>query len=244
MASGGNYKETVMRHLMEIQSFPVGRALFTALSMYGKRQNILYGGPSNNQAAGSAMGYKLLRKYHDASSPMFKDELASTMQRGRLDRAALAHRLTRQMLYTWAGGRTPSPFMQRGPGQKASDKIGEWLAGTSRPTNDEMDVLMLVLEPYLKSGPGVGTRINYDPAKEITQGQRRPPQVALFHELIHAYYNAGGNQLGREDSAAEGNGGRLFELMAVGLPPFDDRQFSENKLREAWPGCSLRGSYP
>ena len=105
--------------------------------------------------------------------------------------------------------------------------------------------VMLVLEPWARSGTGVGTRINYDPHKDSSGGLPRPPHAALFHELVHALYNAGGNQLGREDSSIETAGGRLFELMAVGLPPFDTRPFSENMFRAAWPGgCSPRRAYP
>jgi hypothetical protein len=60
---------------------------------------------------------------------------------------------------------------------------------------------------------------------------------------MHGYYNASGSQLGCEESTDVKNGGRHFELMAVGLPPYDDEPYSENKFRTAW-GCALRLKYP
>ncbi len=99
-----------------------------------------------------------------------------------------------------------------------------------------MDVLSLVLEPYMTAGIGTPSRIRYMPDVRESQNGERPPEVALFHELVHAYYNATGRQLGGEESlGGEQMGARLFELMAMGLPPFEDRQFHENRLRDAWP---------
>lgn len=264
LPGGGNYTETVYRHLMEIESTAVGAALFLELGRLGKTQNIIYGGPNNNQAAGSAMGYARLRKYHDAGdNTQFSQELAHTIQQSTHDKRWLAEQLYRTLLPTWLGTTLPSPF--RNPvrpvappslagGRKPLPatpidlivaKIDTWLAATDRPSIDEMDVLMLVLEPWARPGVGVGTRINYDPQKDQSGGLPRPPHAALFHELVHALYNAGGNQLGREDSASEDNGGRLFELMSVGLPPFDTRPFSENQFRAEWPaGCAPRRQYP
>jgi len=264
LPGGGNYTETVYRHLAEIESTAMGAALFLELGRLGKAQNIIYGGKDNNQAAGSAMGYTRLRKYHDAmDNANFSQELAHTIQQSAHDKRWLAKQLYDTLLPTWQAATLPSPF--RNPARVVAPpplpgarkplpatpidlivaQIDTWLAATARPTIDEMDVLMLVLEPWVRSGTGVGTRINYDPHKDQSGGLPRPPHAALLHELIHALYNAGGNQLGREDSADESNGGRLFELMSVGLPPFDTRPFSENKFRAEWPaGCAPRQRYP
>lgn len=258
---GGHYQSTVLRHLEEISSFHVGKRFFNALTKFGKNQIILYGGDNSNQAVGSPMGYKLLRKYHDAMSfAQLADELKITMQKGNLDKVQLAGLLYNTPLPTWKGSEKPSPFRnlrtessggaQLRPQDRILPLIDGWLRGdgAGRLTNDQMDALMLALHQHcpdaINRGKGVGTRINYDPHKTQTAGQKRPPQVKLFHELIHAYYNAGGNQLGREDSAREENGGRLFELMAVGLGPFTDAEFSENELRKVWPGCPISKCYP
>src|SRR5262249_38421158 len=122
-------------------------------------------------------------------------------------------------------------------------QIDSWLNRDDLPTLDEMDVLVVVLRRSLRNGPGVGTRINYDPHKTTASGLSRPPHVALFHELLHAHYNAMGGQPGAEESTDEGRGGRLFELIAVGMPPFDNYTFSENRFRAAL-GVPARPYYP
>lgn len=250
LPTGGDYISTVLRMLEEIESFAAGATLIRAMTALGKNQIIQYRGPSVNQAAGGPMGYVLLRKYHDSNTKMtFAPELAGTIQRSGLTHARLAEKLRNQTMPHWVGGPTPSPFRNRPNGQRAEDLIPLWVDTSPQnarhmPTRDEMDILCLVLEPHLRPGPGVGTMIDFDPHKEITAGTKRPPAVGLFHELMHGYYNAAGKQLGREDSADERNGGRLFELMAVGLAPFDRRPFSENQLRKQWPGCPLRAQYP
>lgn len=240
---GGDYVTTVLRHLQEIEAFPIGRAFLTELSSKGKRQVIIYGGPNSNQAAGSPMGYTLLRKHHDGGdNAPFAQELGLTLQKaGNKNAAWLTDELHFMALPSWDGGDQLGPF--RMPKPALQSKVTDWLAGTALPNNDEMDGLALVLERWLRPGKGVGTRINYDPQKDRAAGVPRPAHAALFHELMHAYYNAMGQQLGREDSANEDNGGRLFELMAVGLGPFSNRRFSENQFRAAW-GCPLRARYP
>jgi hypothetical protein len=58
-------------------------------------------------------------------------------------------------------------------------------------------------------------------------------------------YYARGEQLGSEDSQSGFRGGRHFELMSVGLPPFDTEPYSENALRAAWaPAVPARTAYP
>jgi hypothetical protein len=235
--TGGNYATTVIQHLAEIESFPVGQQLIQALTATGKRQLIVYAGPNSNQAAGSAAGYKKLRRFHDGlEREQFAQELRATMTRAGHGSRWLASRLHLKGLPRWSGATDPSPFAARNMDEIEAE-INTWRDGSVLPNNDKMDVLMLVLEEWLANGPGVGTRINYDPHKVLVGGTERPAHVGLFHELMHGYYNALGGQLGREDSASEDNGGRLFELMAVGLPPFNERPFSENQFRTAigWP---------
>jgi NleD-like pathogen effector protein (putative zinc metallopeptidase) len=83
------------------------------------------------------------------------------------------------------------------------------------------------------NGSGSDTTIRYNPdLSQIgsTEGwQRQPPAVWLAHELIHA------------DDAAYGrmdpeyiDGIRNYERQAIGLPPFDQKEFTENKFRAAW----------
>jgi len=261
--TGGQYAPTVLRHLADIQGIPVGQDFLQAISALGKRQVIRYHMPNGNQAAGGGVTtYKLLRRYHDAGEPAkFAAELQQTLTLSGHDKRWLADQCYRTLLPRWSGANSPSPFsnlphpprtpvmpsqaksLPPTPVDLAERLLDIWLAGTTLPDNDQMDILCLVLEEWLRNGTGTNTLVDYDPHKVVVAGLERPPQVALFHELVHAYYNAAGGQLGREDSVDEANGGRLFELMAVGLPPFDTRPYSENQFRRAI-GVGLRARYP
>lgn len=261
--TGGQYVPTVMQHLSEIHSFPFGIAFFAALSQPGKRQVIKYGGQNVNQAAGGGISsYRKLRQHHDMmDKTQFASELQTTLLSSGHNKNWLAEQLHRTDLPLWSGGTTASPFKSiarpalaaalpgkprpqpLNPHQVNELEIDQWLAGTKLPSRDEMDVLCLVLEPWLDRGVGTSSLISYDPHKVAVGGASRPPHVALVHELVHAYYNAIGGQLGREDSINENNGGRLFELMAVGLGPFAAWPYSENKFRTAI-AFGLRAQYP
>jgi hypothetical protein len=242
-ANPGNYVADVTQHLTNISAH-VNAAFWAGLASNGKTQNIIYGGPNSNQCAGGLGGYKKLRKWHDSTNAaQFGVELAATLNNAHQNAAWLAAQLQATGLPHWNNTIDAAPIAPFADAGTTTAKVGTWLAGAALPTVDEMDVLMLVLEPYADNGNGVGSRINYDPQKVSVASGPRPPEVALFHELVHAFYNAQGAQLGREDSSAEDVGGRLFELMSVGLPPFDTRPYSENAMRAAWP-CALRPGYP
>ncbi|QOJ15522.1 MAG: hypothetical protein HRU75_13110 [Planctomycetia bacterium] len=254
LPGGGSYITTVMQHLAEIQSFPLGAKFIQDLSALGKRQLIVYGGAGANQAAGTTAAYVLLRLMYDQMDKAgFGAEFKKTLAASGKTTATLAKELVSAKLPRWNGTVDRSPFahapmtaakpgLPRTP-VEIEKQLNDWIGGTGLPSKDEMDVLCLALEPWLERGKGVSTRINYDPHKTHTAAGSRPPHVALFHELVHAYYNANGTQLGREDSVQEENGGRLFELMSVGLPPFDQRPYSENKFRAAL-GVGPRSKYP
>ena len=59
--------------------------------------------------------------------------------------------------------------------------------------------------------------------------QRQPPPIWLGHELIHADDSA----YGRMDPEIK-DGVRNYERQAVGLPPYEQKEFTENKLRAEW----------
>lgn len=267
LPTGAHYTLTVQRILDEINAFPVGQNFFAALTAAGKQIGVKYGGPNNNQAAGGPRGYVLLRMRHDSGNAAgFGQELQITLQ--NMQRAAghdinwLAHQLYSTSLPLWSGGTRSSPFRQlppmpagpprpggralpMTPPQRIVHEVNQWIAGARLPSRDEVDVLLLVLRDWVNPGPGVVTRVDFDPLKTVAAGVNRAPHIALFHELVHAYYNALGRQLGREDSLNENNGGRLFELMSVGLGPFATAPFSENAFRAVFPGAhGLRLHYP
>jgi len=265
LQGGGDFATVALQHLEEIRSFQVGQDLFDAISSTTRRVVLNYAGPNNNSAAGTPAGYKLLRAHHDGSAwAQFSTELAAAIGRSGMAPAVLARRLYDTQLPRWDGTSSVSPFrnpprppaaprtsgapkpLPATPVQLIEQMVANWSATPmvgGPPSRDEMDILCIVLDTHLANGPGVSTRICYDPKKTIVNGRFRPPHCGLFHEMVHAYYNVTGSQLGREDSLSEDNGGRLFELMAVGLAPFDTRPFSENQFREAL-GVALRPTYP
>jgi hypothetical protein len=59
--------------------------------------------------------------------------------------------------------------------------------------------------------------------------QRPPSPIWLGHELIHADDSA----YGRMDPEIK-DGVRNYERQAVGLPPYEQKEFTENKLRAEW----------
>lgn len=81
-------------------------------------------------------------------------------------------------------------------------------------------------------GGGSNMTIRYNPDLSIiglAPWQRQPPAIWLAHELIHA------------DDAANGrmdpemiDGVKNYERQAVGLPPYEMKEFTENKLRAEW----------
>jgi hypothetical protein len=81
-------------------------------------------------------------------------------------------------------------------------------------------------------GAGSNTTIKYNPdlsAIGFAAWQRQPPSIWLAHELIHA------------DDAAHGrmdpemiDGVRNYERQAIGLPPYEMKEFTENRLRAEW----------
>jgi hypothetical protein len=267
LPGGANPVTTTYRMLDEIGTFASGIALFQAINNAGRQVGVRYMGPNANQAAGGVPGYKLLRRHHDVGNPIaFGLELQATINTMNLATGNgipwVANQLYQQLVPTWANG-TIRPFQNppmpprapmiggnRGaapptPPAAIAGMLNAWIAGTAPalPTRDQIDAIMMVLEPWLANGPGCATRIQFDPHKVIVNGTARPPHCGLFHELMHAYYNSIGGQLGREDSLDENNGGRLFECMAVGLGVFGARPLSENVFR-AEMNVALRLSYP
>lgn len=83
------------------------------------------------------------------------------------------------------------------------------------------------------TGAGTNTVIKYNPvltcATKISDRKNHPPEIALAHELIHADDAA----YGRLDPD-EIDGVRNYERQAVGLHPYESKEFTENKFRSSW----------
>jgi hypothetical protein len=242
---GGNaqFHQAVLQQLAEIQQ-QVGAQFFTDLARPGKKQVVVPVGPQGSQVVGYPTAYKKLRQLDDSGNTAgFAAELTSTLQTAGHDAAWLTAQLMATGLPRWDGTTDPAPIAPFQDTQTTRSKVDAWLAGAKRPDIDEMDVLMLVLAQWAANGPGVSSRIEYDYTKTALSTGPRPPAVGLFHELVHAYHNAHGSQLGREDSVKEDNGGRLYECMAVGLGPFAGHPYTENAMRASYPNVAPRPRY-
>lgn len=97
--------------------------------------------------------------------------------------------------------------------------------------------------------PGAGTdaTVSYNPDRTsigTEDWETRPPAIGLAHELVHAEQAGKGNMKTGQDD----NDGRpdatdptkkdqtnKRELEAVGVPPYDQYPYNENKIREEWP---------
>ena len=83
------------------------------------------------------------------------------------------------------------------------------------------------------SGAGSNTTIKYNPdfssLGSAEAWQRQPPPIWLAHELIHADDAA----YGRMDPEIV-DGVRNYERQAIGLPPYEMKEFTENRLRAEW----------
>lgn len=78
-------------------------------------------------------------------------------------------------------------------------------------------------------GAGSDSTVRYNPNRtRVGDGSEpwmtRPPCIGLSHELVHAYHSANGTN----DFTPAG------EDMAVGVPPYDTNDVTENKIRHEW----------
>jgi type VI secretion system secreted protein VgrG len=82
-------------------------------------------------------------------------------------------------------------------------------------------------------GTGSNTTIKYNPDLIISAAadawRRHPAEIGLAHELIHACDAAYG-QL----DPGETEGLRNYERQAIGLPPYEQKEFTENRFRAQW----------
>jgi hypothetical protein len=83
------------------------------------------------------------------------------------------------------------------------------------------------------NGAGSNTTIRFNPDLSIIGSaeawQQQPPAIWLAHELIHADDAA----YGRMDPELK-DGVRNYERQAIGLPPYEWKEFTENRLRAEW----------
>lgn len=226
----------------------LGTGLIDAIDDSGETVKISRGELNSCRGGGDAGSTKLRQAHSDFDDAAFAAQLADAIQGAGLDVDDLAAAVAAQKLPHWDNTRSASPF---GDADAARLLLDSWLEGSDIPNHEEdghelVDVVSLVLADHLDHGAGVSSSVSFDADLTNAGGGAgvRPPEVGLAHELTHAYYHALGVQLGTEDSSAEGHGGRLFELQAVGLKPFHHRPYSENQMRAGLGGLPARTNYP
>lgn len=97
----------------------------------------------------------------------------------------------------------------------------------------------------IRPGAGGHSTVTWNPESGsigLTNGRRqvRSKSIGLAHELIHAFYNGRGLQMGRDNPLADADGvpmvhdAALFEYMCVGLGVWRNEPISENAIRSQW----------
>jgi type VI secretion system secreted protein VgrG len=88
-------------------------------------------------------------------------------------------------------------------------------------------------------GPGTDTEVFFNPDKDKLNGrpdQTRDPAIGLGHELIHANHDVHGTNVKASSNytGADGNTYNApgYEQQAVGLGPYANDPYTENKLRK------------
>lgn len=126
-------------------------------------------------------------------------------------------------------------------------ELKEMAAGTRAIPKLVDDKLRVYLYDFLQPGAGEDCWIKFNPMKENLSDEHkkylpqshhwahRPPGIALAHELVHAWRVVSGRVMfayGWEE-----------EAMTVGLPPFSNMKFTENRIRIDWVNLAVRPDY-
>jgi hypothetical protein len=100
-------------------------------------------------------------------------------------------------------------------------EVHDWMCGMASPNRDEYFKIVAAFYDYFPPGPGVDTCAEIRPAKD----KDSPEYIQLGHEMIHCWRMMTGRRIVGGNSWEE-------EAMTVGLSPFANLRFTENRLRE------------
>jgi hypothetical protein len=114
------------------------------------------------------------------------------------------------------------------PAQKIANATGKslfvvtnWMTGNDSPDRTDYFKIVAAFYDYFPRGAGVDTCVQMTPGKD----KESPEYIQLGHELIHAWRMMTGRRIVGGNSWEE-------EAMTVGLSPFANLRFTENRLRE------------
>jgi hypothetical protein len=115
-----------------------------------------------------------------------------------------------------------------------------------RLLNFVRNAVIILLYANSPAGAGSGNWISFDIrdwannniGEDPTQNTMadRPPAIGLAHELIHGYHNTRGDEPGRDFGDYSTT---IFELLCVGMGPWNAYAVTENAIRGAWPPAGV-----
>lgn len=272
------YIQAVTEALDELEGKPLGLELLTKLNARLKKGNmrILIGFTTANACrSGPGMGVKLLEAQ---GSKDFAEELCLTLglnMAGKLPDlndddnkeklAMVANVLFSNPVPRWDPNKCKNNPLKLTGADDYLPLVTKWVTGAQVAPGEE-GMLKFTLLAWLfnrerdrkengtggvralRRGDGSSSAVMWNPDMQNPDAPR-PPKIALYHELCHAYYSAYGEQLSAEGS--EEKDGPLYEIMTTGLGPYFAHQtpkaasgwkFCENSFRALF-GVPPRNSY-
>jgi hypothetical protein len=216
------YAKASQEALLKIRGTTIGEQLLAAIEKSPRKVEVLYGKQAN--AAGLAspgdadaacfVEVADHRRLHEKLQALFNGKLANstgvTQARRKLEKAKI---------------------------QPLKGPSGEWRIPEFELNPIERGKLAYWVMDHLTPGLGADAWVIWhhdidDLAGEFADTEvpawaKRPPWVALAHELIHAWRIATGRVVFHPSTNAY-----YEEAMTVGLPPYDHCEFTENRFRE------------
>lgn len=243
-----------MARLDELWTIPLAQNMINEITKNVLIVPVTEDGGNMCTSGGDAIFYRLRAAMRGSTTISLRAELGVAL----MGAAAAGWSLDR-IGYTLAGGLTAVTFRTAGNlsfvatmNSSARERLGREIAQLIEDVGDGVkdehdlngkaedgrslgDHLVRLLRPWMKPGSGSGSRINYDPTKELScagdKMAKRPPTIGLAHELCHAWRNATGQRLFDDANSC---GLPDDEVMTTGFPPYQYEKYSENLFRANW----------
>lgn len=258
------FQSTVQTALVQINQTPSGHQLLTQiLAKLSPLTLTIAPGTLNQCRTGNQKGWTKLtvaiKKYINSTGP---DEAAAKQDIISYLGVALLRANRSPSWFATQLQNTPNYVIRGAPATAPSNlaiqatDIANWLHFRQPfPTpmsGDQLNTLLKNIQIVItrmngqRPNAGFSCAVSWNPARTTstqTNGvvETRPINIALAHELVHAYYSLYGLQLSNNEDSG-GVFGVLYEYMAVGLGPWQNAPISENAVRRD-AGIPLRLMY-
>jgi len=250
------FYDIVDRCLTDIYATPSGYYLLETIVRNTEGNRMIQIVPTiegNSHAGQSGAQLPLVRSFELGSGLERNTEIAKCMRAlGKLNQAGyewLSHRLCNMKALTFREFSLepqiiPIADVKRwfeGTPQDRSDnniyRVGDHILDKKGRESLELS-LIITLYNAAPSGRGMGSQVRFNPTYMGKEGNMRPPAIGLAHELIHAYYDLMGRQIGA-------NFGHyttmLYEYLCVGIGPWANKparngqnNIHNNNIRLDW----------